>query len=467
MTNIQTELGEPLPASTHAVSVSLPKWADVVGYEEGDARVVNAMKTGYPRFVYNKITKKLFEAAEKKFASENEFCLVFPSERIANLGLKFCGAGRVEKFSDSIYALVLPKGSEKEAKAFWQHPGYIVSSRQAEAVLAGTAGENGDEAKQKIKATLSKLTTEKPENIYLYPSGMAAIFNAFEVTSEGATVQLGFPYVDTLKIQQKFGRETIFLDYKSHDDLDKLEKLAQEKKISAVFTEFPCNPLITCVDLEKLSGICRKNKIALVVDDTLSTWANIDLSPYADITVSSLTKFFSGIGDVLAGSLVLNSKSPLFKDLKTKLDGFYEDLLFGEDAIILEKNSRDFEDRIKQINTTAEKLADWLKTKTTVYYTKGNPVFEKHKKLGYGGIISLVLDTPEQAQKFFDVLHVNKGPSLGTNYTLACPYTLLAHYYEREFAENAGVPFHLIRISVGLESFEELKATFEAAFKAI
>src|SRR5688572_6777869 len=91
----QPKLGEPLPASKHAVSVSLPKWADVVGYEEAEPRVINAMKTGYPRFVYNPITKKLFNEAEKKFAKENEFCLVFPSERIARLGQEFCGTGRI------------------------------------------------------------------------------------------------------------------------------------------------------------------------------------------------------------------------------------------------------------------------------------------------------------------------------------------------------------------------------------
>lgn len=43
-------LGCPLPFDDHAVSVSLPKWADVVGYEEGDPNIVTAMKSGYPRF---------------------------------------------------------------------------------------------------------------------------------------------------------------------------------------------------------------------------------------------------------------------------------------------------------------------------------------------------------------------------------------------------------------------------------
>jgi cystathionine gamma-synthase len=54
-------------------------------------------------------------------------------------------------------------------------------------------------------------------------------------------------------------------------------------------------------------------------------------------------------------------------------------------------------------------------------------------------------------QVFFDALNVFKGPSLGTNFTLACPYTLLAHYTELDWAEGFGVDRRLVRVSVGLE----------------
>lgn len=51
MATLQNPLGNPIPAFTeHAISVSLPKWADNVGYEEGENRVIDAMQTGYPRF---------------------------------------------------------------------------------------------------------------------------------------------------------------------------------------------------------------------------------------------------------------------------------------------------------------------------------------------------------------------------------------------------------------------------------
>jgi cystathionine gamma-synthase len=56
----------------------------------------------------------------------------------------------------------------------------------------------------------------------------------------------------------------------------------------------------------------------------------------------------------------------------------------------------------------------------------------------------------------YDRLPFCKGPSLGTVFTLACPFTLLAHYTELDWAESCGVSRYLIRVSVGLEDPEEL-----------
>jgi hypothetical protein len=56
----QSELGGSVPPRTpHAISVSLPTWKDVVGYEEGEERVVQAMVTGYPRFFIHRIIQKV------------------------------------------------------------------------------------------------------------------------------------------------------------------------------------------------------------------------------------------------------------------------------------------------------------------------------------------------------------------------------------------------------------------------
>lgn len=76
-----------------------------------------------------------------------------------------------------------------------------------------------------------------------------------------------------------------------------------------------------------------------------------------------------------------------------------------------------------------------------------------------------MLNTEVEAERFYDKLHVFKGPSLGTNFTLASPYAILAHYYELDWAAQYGVDKHLIRVSVGLEDAEELVHIFLSALE--
>jgi len=68
-----------------------------------------------------------------------------------------------------------------------------------------------------------------------------------------------------------------------------------------------------------------------------------------------------------------------------------------------------------------------------------------------------------KAKNFYDSLKVSKGPSLGTIFTLVCPYVLLAHYDELDWAESFGIPSHLIRVSVGLEVQDQLWKTLSEA----
>src|SRR5579859_360787 len=78
------QLGQPIPDSTHAVSVALPRWQDVVGYEEKSAEVMERVATGYPRFVIHPLVQKL-----AKQIADGRPCLPFPSLRAANLAAEF------------------------------------------------------------------------------------------------------------------------------------------------------------------------------------------------------------------------------------------------------------------------------------------------------------------------------------------------------------------------------------------
>ena len=61
----------------------------------------------------------------------------------------------------------------------------------------------------------------------------------------------------------------------------------------------PSNPLFSCPDLKRLSELADSNDFPIVVDETIGSFHNLDVSPAADLIVSSLTKFFSGAGDAI------------------------------------------------------------------------------------------------------------------------------------------------------------------------
>ena len=176
----------------------------------------------------------------------------------------------------------------------------------------------------------------------------------------------------------------------------------------------------------------------------------------------------------MAGSMIVNHKSRYYKQLKDISEQLFIDSFWAEDAILLESNSRDFSERMRKINENTEIICDYLikhPQVADVFYPKFSTTENYNAWLkpggGYSGIFSLILKDLSRADTFYDALNVSKGPSLGTNFTLACPYTILAHYFELEWAESCGVPEKLIRISIGLEDSQELIQRFEDAFKAI
>lgn len=473
-----------MPDTLHAVSVSLPAWVDVIGYEEKEPRVLDALRACYPRFVFHPLVREVFSHAERELCGPGEKCLILPSYRAAELCGEFLGetgsiygllAPEEERFGAvGPHAIVFPISALPKAKCFWQHTGYILSSRAAEWLLAGKNPAPADNEETLLKKRIAGLSGADAEDVYLFPGGMAAIFTAHQALQAldpgKKTIQLGFPYVDTLKIQEKFGEEVIFIPESAAHDLAALETLVAKGDVGAVYTEFPTNPLLHAIDVEPLKNLLHKYGVKLVVDDTIATWVNADILPHADIVATSLTKSFSGSGDVLGGSLIINNKSPYYSAIKQSLLKCYHNICFAEDIRVLERNSRDGVERIGRTNANAEALCDFLNTHpkvARVHYPKfTNPdTYNKYKKKGggYGCLFSLILKDPKDAPRFYDALDIPKGPSFGNDFTLACPYTLMAHYDELQQVNAHGVASELIRVSVGLEDAETLITRFRAA----
>lgn len=317
------------------------------------------------------------------------------------------------------------------------------------------------------------------QDIYLYPMGMNAIFNMHRLllSSRGSykSISFGFPYVDTLKILEKFGPGCVHYGHASEADLDALEQRLQSgEKFLGLFCEFPGNPMLTCPNLQRLRALADEHDFAVVVDETIGTFANINVLQYADVVVSSLTKIFSGDCNVMGGAAVLNPSSRYYASLRAAAAREYEDTYWPEDVIFLERNSRDFMTRIDRINANAEAICEVLLANPrvkTVHYPKHNPDRANYDacKLpggGYGGLLSVVFHKKADAMAFYDSIETAKGPSLGTNFTLTSPYVVLAHYAELDWAASLGVDPDLIRISVGLEETDELVEVFQSALRA-
>ena len=173
---------------------------------------------------------------------------------------------------------------------------------------------------------------------------------------------------------------------------------------------------------------------------------------------------------------MLNSASKHADRLRAALHDDFEDMLIDVDAEVLEKNSRDVRERVSVINSNAEILAKRLSRHPLVdrvYHPSLNTRIAalpagSTSSFGFGGLLSVVLKNPATTTPVvFDRLEVCKGPNLGTNFTLCCPYTILAHYTELDFVEECGVSRWLLRISIGMEPVEELWQRFERAFSTL
>jgi cystathionine gamma-synthase len=468
------ELGAPLPDSLHAVSVALPRWQDVVGYEEKWPEVVERLQSGYPRFVIHRLVRELAQQV-----AGNKPCLIFPSATVARLCADFInrqsGAPSEVISHRAVWGVVTTAAGADALKAFWQHTGLIVSTRQALAELSGTAANaRNQQVYGALRQQLASLYGCAPDDVFLQPTGMAAEYAALRVVMRRSpdlpTLQIGFPYVDTYKLQEKFGVSATLL-HDLHRAPQDLRALLSRGQLAGCFSEIPGNPLLGSVDLRLITPILREHRVPLIADDVVATPLNVDLSSHADLIATSLTKYLVGSGDAMGGALICNPKSPYYVELKAIATELHEELLWHEDVEVLSAHLDSFPERMRRHNANGLLIAERLRQHPAidqVWYPKWafGDAYEAVRRPD-GGWGSLVTFLPKNAEKtsplIYDNLAVCKGPSLGTDFTIACPFTLLAHYTELEWAEACGVPRNLIRISVGLEDPDELWERIERA----
>ncbi len=475
-------LGATVPASPHATVVCLPTLADVESYERKEARVWNLLRAGYPRFVRNELVARAAQEAARRLGRSGElFPLVSDAAArrlAAHVGATLTSLDRVGDW----WLAVTPAGDAAQRLAkMVQHTGTLVSSRQAEAWLADAAAADGAPALASLRATLSPfLDGVKPADILVATSGMnavdagiAAVDAAQRPRGRTAWIQLGWLYVDSTRLFEKAAdaRHHFVADVR---DLAAVERLLAAGDVAGVFTEVPNNPQLETADIPALRALCDKHGAKLLLDPSSVGLATVDVLPFADILVSSLTKYVGFEGDVMAGVLAVNPARPdaaaLLAVARARLEP-----LHALDLGVLAAQAGKLADVTARLSANAAEIARRLAAHPAVARVRTADTgptaaaFRRLQRPGAGAGSLITLELRGDMRRTYDRLAVAKGPSFGLRYTLAAPFLWLAHFEEvtteqgRADIRAAGLDPDLLRISIGLEPVEEIWTAFADA----
>jgi cystathionine gamma-synthase len=494
----QLPLGQPIPDSPHAVLCSLPRLADVVGYEEGRPETVAAMRTGYPRFLTNPLVAQAQALAAQELGFRQSEVRLVATEALATGLARYVGAGASPARTwRGVWAVevVADDTLRARAKAYLQHVGAAITSRQAEDILlaaghlksahpepvfagdaAGQVGANLAEAFGVADASAPLLTG----------SGMGAFYAVFEAIRavqrprmRKLWLQLGWQYVDTTEVLRKFlGPDERCFYWNDVYDRAGLEAFFHRHgpDLAGVVAEFPNNPLLHTTDLPALYALCARQGAVLVVDPTLASPRVVDVLPHCDVAVNSLTKFAGNQGDVMAGAAIFNPASPFAGELRPVVAASLP-APYPRDLARLAAQIDGYAPLVARATATAARLVDFLRGHPAVrevYWTgagRGRLNFAGlARELGaVGSVFSFSLNG--DLARFYDRVRIVKGPSFGTVFTLLCPFMYLAHYdlvstpAGRAELAVLGLDPALVRVSIGAEPAGQIEAALTEALE--
>ncbi|KAL2183811.1 PLP-dependent transferase [Thermothelomyces heterothallicus CBS 203.75] len=399
----------------------------------------------------------------------------------------------------------------------------------ANGAAAGDDGEGGEGNGQgKADGNGKKGARVTGEDVWLYPTGMAAIYRLHRALLEarggkGTVVVLGSVFHNTwhLATENEAGMKHFGRCDPDDDVMDALEawlegEKAAGRKVAYVFAEFPSNPILVSVDLVRLREVTNKYSVPVVIDDTIGSFCNIDVSPFADAIVTSITKSVSGYANVMGGSVVLPPSSAHHAVLRSALAGQFRNEYFHADAARLLANTRSYVARSRILNRNALALATFLDDYrrrsrasasaetcpvAAVLYPPFTPTAANYAAVmrphdaavggqqdgdgdgegdgdgrrttvgfepGYGCLLAIEFVSLRVARAFYDNLSVYHGPHLGAHHTLAFPFNDAIWGTDPEAAaylRTYGAKAEQVRVSVGLEDEQELIDTFKAALE--
>ncbi len=271
----------------------------------------------------------------------------------------------------------------------------------------------------------------------------------------GSTIRLFDVYL------KKFGIETSYVTLSSMEEW----QAAVRPNTRMLFVETPSNPLTEICDIARLSVLAQRHNAILVVDNCFCTPAlQRPLQLGANIVIHSATKYLDGQGRAVGGAVIGNQEqvgNQIFSFLRTA-----GPTMSPFNAWIFSRGLETLSLRMKAHSESAIQMADWLSEHprvTHVYYPglKTHPQYALAKKQqsAAGGIIGFKVDGEQEAAwKVVDGLKLMSiTANLGdVKTTITHPATTTHHRITAEQRACSGITDNLLRISVGLETIDDL-----------
>jgi cystathionine beta-lyase/cystathionine gamma-synthase len=269
----------------------------------------------------------------------------------------------------------------------------------------------------------------------------------------------------------KLGIETTFVDTTEYEQ----HARAIQPNTKLLYLESPTNPTVRIVDLHKAVALAKKHTLISMIDSTFATPINQRPVEFGiDLVMHSGTKYFAGHSDLICG--IMAGRKDLIEKIhetRTTLGGVMD----PHAAWLLLRGIKTLAVRVQRQNENALRIAQFLaqhsKVRRVHYpFLEGHPqrAIAMEQMVGGGGMVSFEVDgSGEDARRLSESLHLfTLAPSLGGVDSLVCIPVLTSHaMISAEQRQKMGVTEQLIRLSVGIESADDLIADLEQALAAV
>lgn len=340
-----------------------------------------------------------------------------------------------------------------------QHKGYEYS-------------RSGNPTRAALESCLAAL--EEGERGLAFASGLAATTAVLSILRPGDEVAAAADlYGGTFRLLERVFKPWGLVPRYTEDASPEGFAKVLTPRTKLVWIETPTNPLLQIIDIAAIAELAHKNGAWFAVDNTFaSPYLQQPLKLGADLVVHSTTKYLGGHSDVVGGAVIGR------KELLDPI-AFYQNAAGGVagpfDSWLVLRGIKTLAVRMDRHCANAEALADWLKGHprvARVHYPglEGHPnhAVAKRQMRGFGGMISLSLKGGHD-----EALKLLKGTRLfslaeslgGVESLIGHPATMTHASIPAEVRAARGVDDGLVRLSVGIEDADDLRADLEQALR--